>query len=337
MISKWKEIGKLIRLQILGVSTPPVIGGLTVAGDTFTWSQFFPLFLLGLFAQIYGFVLNDLGDIELDKTSKDLSERPLVKGTVSKKTAVFIVLISLVLGFGIAYGFFRNLSALFVLLILTVMGSIYDLFGKKFVGSDLLVAGATGLLCLFGAMVVSESDFNFHEIDYLTWIVVTTAFIQMLYMNVVDGGIKDADHDYKAKIKTIAVELGIRANTTLTIPTGFKIFALCLRSCSILMIFTPFLIRDQRVSMNQIAILGLMVVVIYFYMFKMLNMTRFNRDRITDCIRIQEILRYSLVPVMLGNYIGWFWCILLILIPFIWFAVSTFLLFGKPLSRPTTL
>jgi len=279
-VNKWKGIGKLIRLQILGVSTPPVVGALTVTGCSLTWKQFFPLFILGLLSQIYGFVLNDLSDIELDKTSPDLSERPLVKGTVSKRSAIVIVLVSLVLGFGVAYGFFHNGSAIFLLLILTIMGSIYDLFGKKFVGSDLLVAGATALLCLFGAVVVSEIPMGFQKIHYLTWIIVMTAFNQMLYMNIVDGGIKDADHDFKANIKTIAVAWGVRTGKKLMIPTGFKIFAVSLRSCSVLLIFIPFVVRDSRFSPWQIVILGLMIIPMFHFMIKMLNMTHFDSSSI---------------------------------------------------------
>ena len=57
MIDRCKEFAKLIRLQSLGVSTPPVVGALTITGKDLQAGDFFVIFIIGLLSQIFGFVL----------------------------------------------------------------------------------------------------------------------------------------------------------------------------------------------------------------------------------------------------------------------------------------
>jgi 4-hydroxybenzoate polyprenyltransferase len=39
---------------------------------------------------IYGFVLNDWADVKIDTLTSKLHERPIVKGNITKRTAIFI-------------------------------------------------------------------------------------------------------------------------------------------------------------------------------------------------------------------------------------------------------
>ena len=337
MIYRLREFSKLIRLQSLGVSTPPVVGALTVTGAALHVADFIVLFFIGFLSQVFGFILNDLADLELDKSSDYLSERPLIKGTVSQNQAKILLVVCFILGFGTTWFYFKSLSLIAVLFVVTLSGSVYDLWGKRFVGSDLLVAAATGLLCMYGALAASGS---IHSFNAVTWIVIAAGFLQMLYMNIIDGGLKDADHDFIAGVKSIAVRLGVRADTTsyaLRISLGFKALAIKLRSASVLLLLLPFYLHMPGFHLWQLFILFPMIILMYIFVFNMLFIEKYDREKIGNLIRLQEILRYALVPIMLMGLIGIGWALLLILLPLVWYALSTWFIYGRIMGTPKTL
>ena len=334
MIETLREYAKLIRLQSLGVSTTSVIGALAVSGFVLDPDHFIILFGIGLLAQIFGFVLNDLMDLDLDKTSSYLTERPLVKGTISKKSVTVLLTVCFILGFTITWIAYGSLLLMGVLLLITLSGSLYDCYGKKFAGSDLFVAIASGLLCLYGALATSTP---LSALGLVAWIVIFTAFLQMLYMNIVDGGLKDADHDFSSGVKTLAVKLGVKADPVLQIPNTFKLMAIILRGGSVVLILMPFFMKLSGFHPWQLICLLIMTVGLFYFVLKMLTIKTFNRKQIGTYIRLQELIRYAMVPVMLAGRTGLLWMTILILLPLVWFALSTWFIYGKPMATPKTL
>ena len=81
-----------------GLATPPIFGALSVGvhGDVYSLMI---LFAIGAFSVIFGFVLNDYADVELDKLIKDLKGKPLVDGVIERRTAVFICFFCVLLAF----------------------------------------------------------------------------------------------------------------------------------------------------------------------------------------------------------------------------------------------
>jgi 4-hydroxybenzoate polyprenyltransferase len=149
---------KLFRLPGLGgLATPAVFGALSVGVTDLP--ILLSLLLIGAFSVIYGFVLNDWADIEIYKLTSELHERPLVKGTISKKTAIFICFISVILDYlTITLLFYKSeityfrLLAVVCLSLAGIFGSIYNLYKKRTIGSDFPVAISNGLIVLFGAL-----------------------------------------------------------------------------------------------------------------------------------------------------------------------------------------
>ena len=140
---KYKKIkiaayAKLLRIPGLGgLAIPIVIGAITV-NPNLDFFNLAILFTIGSLASIYGFVLNDFADIEVDKLSRDLWGRPLVSGEISQKTAIaiccFCVIIAFLLIFILFYGKtiegYRYAAAISIS-IAWILGSIYDFYGKK--------------------------------------------------------------------------------------------------------------------------------------------------------------------------------------------------------------
>jgi 4-hydroxybenzoate polyprenyltransferase len=331
MRSVFLEYARLIRLPGLGgFSIAPVFGAISLIeiGVYVDLKFLILIFVLGVFKSIYGIVLNDYVDIEVDRLSEESDKRPLVKGTISKRNALLISILSLIVIFVIIFIFFYRSQTSFYLGVLcailaTIIGTIYDLYGKKFVGSDFLVAAAEGLFVLVGAFLVSPDG----TLSVFTWVISILVFNQYLFMNAVIGGLKDADHDYLLNVKNIALSSGVKVyeNNNIFIPLRFKIFALSIRFFSCFIVFIPFVFFGADYELWQILLLSLLVVLILYLSIKLVNIKNIERKgKIVKFIGLQGVLRYSLVPIMLIPVVGLFIVFILLIFPLIWFIIFRF-------------
>ena len=307
---------KLLRIPGLGgLAIPPVIGAITVG--VLDFYNLLILFVIGSFAVIYGFILNDYADVELDKLVKELRGKPLVSGAVSRKNAIAICVFCMLFSFLFIFILWRgetfdNYKFVALLCIFTagVLGSIYNLYGKKIVGSDFLVAISMAFVFLFGA-------FSFGVPTVLTWVIFLLTFNQTLHMNAVEGGIKDADHDYIMGVKNIALSSGVKVDgDSVFIPIPFKAFGMGIRLFSAALLFVPFVFYGYDYHVWQIIILALAILGVLYFSVKLLS-----------------FLRYSLVPIMLISFIGIVYSVVLIIFPIVWYLIFAPLL-GEKLFRP---
>lgn len=315
-----------------GLAIPPVIGALTVG--VYDFYSLLILFVIGTFAALYGFILNDFADVEVDKLSKELQGKPLVSGDISKNTAlmicVFFILLSFLMIFVLWYKETLDcfkFGALLCIFFATLLGSIYNFYGKRIVGSDFLVAISMGFVFLFGAL-------SFGEPNVITWIIFLLTFNNLLHMNAVEGGIKDADHDPLIGVKNIASVSGVKVTSkNIVIPGGFKAFSMGIRLFSMVLVFTPFLFYGYDYFVWQLVLLLLGVFGVLFFSVKLLSIKTFDRDKIRKYIGIQSFLRYSLVPVMLISIIEPLLAVLLIILPIGWYIIFTPIM-GEKLFKP---
>jgi len=337
MSSLLNDYVKLLRLPGLGGLATPTLFGAISAGVT-DIRLLALVFLIGAFSVIFGFVLNDYVDVEVDRQTSELYERPLVKGTISKKTALVICIISLVGAYLTIFLLFygspiteSRILAVVCISVAWILGSLYDFYSKKIVGSDFLVATSEFLLVLFGALAVTQGN----TINVITWIIALLTFNQLLYMNAVDGGLKDADHDYKQNVRNIAGALGVRVkeNNEMIVPPSFKAFGIGIRCFSGFLVFVPFVFYGYKYEVYQIIVLLVLIVLVLFSTLRLLNLKKFDRDKIKKIISAEAYLRYSLVPVMLISIIGLFWSIILIIFPIVWYILLA-PLSGEKLFRP---
>jgi len=316
-MEKFHAYSKLLRLPGLGgLAIPPVFGAISVG--IYNFSHLFLLFLIGCFTAIFGFVLNDYADVELDSLVKELRGKPLVSGAVSKKNAILIVMVSVILTFFTVAILWRGktidelkFSGITCLTIAGLLGTVYNLYGKKIIASDLMVALSMSFLFLFGAL-------SFSKPNLLTWIIFILTFNQTLHMNAVEGGIKDVDHDFVMGVKNLALYSGVRVNNgNIFIPWHFKLFGVLIRVSSAILIFIPF-IYGLDYEVWQIAILILLIFGVIYLEIKLLEMKKFDRNEIRKLISSAAFLRYSIVPFMLVSKIGAI-SIFLAVFPILWY------------------
>ena len=97
-MKKFNAYAKLLRLPGLGgLAIPPVFGAISVG--VYDFYKLSILFIIGALSAIYGFVLNDYADVELDRLVKELHGKPLVSGAISKKSAIAVCVICIFLAF----------------------------------------------------------------------------------------------------------------------------------------------------------------------------------------------------------------------------------------------
>lgn len=324
-----QEYAKFFRVQVLGASITAVIGALSVKGFALESSDFIILFVIGALATIGGYVFNDYCDVKIDKYVKDLKGRPLVKGTISRRTALNIFIFFNVISFLLLLIFYGRILPVTIRIISMVLGPLYNMLSKKLVGSDIFLAGSMAFFCLFGAVAVSGDIQDLHMISGLTWTVVLLVFVHVLFMNIIEGSLKDAENDRRSGVKNLAISLGVKVEEKkMLIPNSFKAIAIFLNIITSVSVFIPFLFFNFNFFNIQIILLILLVISMFIITIKFVNIDIFDRKKIGQYSAREEFISYIIVLIMLIGFIGVSWTIFLILLPIIWFILFNYMLYG---------
>jgi len=301
----------------------PVLGALSMWDlENTSLFKLFILFGIGCFSHIYGFVLNDVMDVKIDKLSKELSTRPLVSGVITKKKATYFAIFCMIFSFIFTAFFYKELISylllLFILLIAYLLATIYNIISKKYPGMDFFVASAIFFLIIFGASTVGAPT-------ALAFIVALIGSIQVLFMNMINGAIKDIDHDEKGLANILAIKLGAKTKgKVITLPNSFKLVGYSIEIIRSFLIFTPFLFFSFSYELWQIALLIILTILIFVSIFKMFLIKEFVRNRIRKNIAIIVIFMYATTPIMLSSLN--LYIMLLAIVPPLWFICSNLIL-----------
>lgn len=335
-----KEYGKLARsfnMALTGMA--PVFGALAM-GERDPL-RLVVLFVLGCGAHIFGFVLNDYIDERIDKHSDELSERPLVSGTITPNGALAFAIfgLALMLGLGALLVWPALYPSMFILLAAAGSATLYNFISKKAPGMDVFVSGAVGLLALFGSASVSM------HFSALAYDIAFLAFMQVMFMNIVAGGLKDIDHDYKAGGMNLAIALGCKVlehkkkrkvkedgfDNDLIIPMGFKALAHGIEIVFLICVLLPWMttafpsgFRSLNLQFVVVFILGIAMISAST---RLMAQRSFVRPQMRKFIGLHYALNFSLVPVML-SVMAW-WIFLFALIPPLGFVLANLALHGE--------
>jgi 4-hydroxybenzoate polyprenyltransferase len=328
-----KEYLKLARSFNAGLtSLAPVLGA--VAMQQFNLFNLFLLFLIGFFGHSYGFALNDILDLKIDQTSKEIKDRPLINKKITIRNARIFVISCAIISFLLAIylSWKTNHYFPFIILVLSSVSiTTYDLISKKYPGMDIFVAGSIFLLILYGSSTVSLN------ITPLAWVVCTLGTIQVFFMQFIAGGLKDIENDFKMGAKTLAVKMGVRVeNGLVKMPNSFKILAYSLQLTELVLLFVPFfLIFSPLRLFHYILFVALILfsLLMLFISYKLLNMKYFERNKARKLIGSHFQINYILVPIMLMALTPW--SIFLAVISPLIFVLSNVVLHGTLLQPKT--
>lgn len=331
-MGKLREYLKLSRSFNAGLTAiAPVMGAIAMKEG-----ELLPLvllFLVGFFGHVYGFVLNDIIDLHIDRNAEEISDRPLVSGTVSMREAWAFALLSMAASFVIAVALAWHWYGWFPLLFLGLSAlsiTVYDLISKRYPGMDVFVGAGVLLLIVYGAVSAGW------PLSRLAWVVVGLGTLQVLFMQFVAGGLKDVENDYRSQANTLAVTMGVRVvGGRMIVPPSFKTLAYGLQTVDVALVFTPLLyIFGWRNSLVQLALLVPLSLAMVAISVKLLGMERFDRQRARRFIGMHYFINFSLVPIMLTAINPW--AGLLVFVPLGAFVLSNVTLHGT-LLRPKTM
>lgn len=334
-IREYLKLSRSFNAVLTGVS--PVMGA--IAMQEFDFLRLFLLFLVGFLGHTYGFVLNDILDYKIDKSSKEISDRPLISGTISIKKAWAFALISMVFAFVIATYISFVSDFYFPLLMIGLSAffiTIYDLISKKLPGMDIFVSIGVFFLVIYGSTTVTG---NLKGLTTLAWIVGILGSIQVLFMQFIAGGLKDIENDYKMGAKTLAVKLGVRiTNGLLKISNSFKALAYGIQLIDVIVVFLPFFIHwniDDLTVFQYIqwATIVLISIIMIILSHKLLSMKKFKRGKARKYIGSHYMINFMIVPIMLMKINPW--AGLLMFVPLVGFISNNLIIHGTLLQPKT--
>jgi 4-hydroxybenzoate polyprenyltransferase len=289
------------------------------------------LFLIGLFYHIYGYVLNDYVDINLDRQSLDLSKKPLVSGMIPKEHALFLILSGLIGGYILAFIYIRTIIPLCLFSLAILFGGVYDLYGKKIPGiSDFIIAGSLTFAFFFGASTVSS---YFSVPVYLTGLLI---FVAIVFVNVIEGGLKDVDHDYLAGGKTLAILLGVKVQENRLLITkkfigfGYGLIGVCFL-LALFLFMQPEIDIFHGKFIEPILVIVLLVI-IFVLSVRFFQLKVFDRSKIKRMYAVINGLAGVLLFFGIYPIIGLTALVVLLALPATWYILFNMVLYKKPLQ-----
>ncbi|KYK31825.1 MAG: hypothetical protein AYK22_07685 [Thermoplasmatales archaeon SG8-52-3] len=237
-MKKIKAVWELLRLEHgVMIAIAIFIGSLiALKGEGFpAFDKFILTFFTALFLEASTFALNDYYDLEIDKKNKR-TDRPLVRGDLSPKSALYLFFILFPLG--IIFSFFVNIACFTIALITAVLAIIYDAKMKKIkLLGNFYIAYVMAIPFIFGGAAVLGNHGISFEIDPAIYIIALIAFFAGSGREIMKD-VMDFKGDIKKGVKSFPKYIGTRRSNILA--GLFFIVAIVLS-------FFPFIMRQYQI------------------------------------------------------------------------------------------
>ena len=213
-MKKLTAIWQLMRLEHGVMIALAILVGFLIAtqknfptADTFL-RQFFLTFLTALFLEASTFALNDYYDIEIDRKNKR-TDRPLVRGDLTPKTAVYIFV--LLFPLGILCSYFVNLTCFLIALITALFAIFYDAVLKKIkLLGNFFIAYIMAIPFVFGgAAVLQQGNTLDVNLNPAIFIIALIAFLAGAGREIMKD-VMDFEGDLQKGVRSFPRYLGTR-------------------------------------------------------------------------------------------------------------------------------
>jgi 4-hydroxybenzoate polyprenyltransferase len=224
-----RSLAQFIRASVLGVTYSVVALGLAVPGRL-TALTLLGLGLTGLLFHSSVYVLNDVVDLEVDRTTAARQDFPQPRGAVSRPVATATALVLGTLGLGVSYAWWRQWTVATAYSVAMLCLWAYDLLGKRLwppMLSDLLQGLGWGFVCVMASASVAQ--WHYASLPVFAYVVVL-----ILLVNGVHGSVRDYENDTAHHLRTTAVFfLGQRQPRPHRLPAPYLAYALALQCAQV--------------------------------------------------------------------------------------------------------
>ncbi len=328
-----REYLKLIRpYGILFIGLTPVFGAL--CNGQYDGYSLFILLVIGVLGHIFVFVQNDYFDMEVDRQSKYVVQRPLISGVISRLQARSLFLGAFFVSLVIVVIFFFTFRSVALLLFSFILMTLYNRYSKRTPGMEYVLAAAVFCYGVFGAFTVSE------EISFFALSISSVAALQWVFSVGVSANLKDVEYDTKLGITTTPVLFGTHVvDNELQKPLSFIVYAYTIKFLHVGVALLPLIF-----GYSSYVISGFPFPLVCFFIlaFLLLYTTRGilttslrNRNLMLLYEGAHEGLALLLIPVVLMSYlikhIGLFSTLFLMVLLIFWPLFCLRFLYGRSL------
>jgi geranylgeranylglycerol-phosphate geranylgeranyltransferase len=250
-MKKLKAIWELLRLEhgVL-IAIAILIGSLiALKGKVFpSFYEFILTFFTALFLEASTFALNDYYDLDIDKKNKR-TDRPLVRGDISPRVALYSFFILFPLG--IISSYFVNTACFIIALSTALLAILYDVKMKKIkLIGNFYIAYVMAIPFIFGGAAVLENNVLIFEIDPSIYIIALIAFFAGSGREIMKD-VMDFEGDVKKGVRSFPKYIGNRKSNILA---GFFFII------AIILSFLPFVLKQYQIYYLNYSYLFLVLI-----------------------------------------------------------------------------
>lgn len=236
-MKKLKAIWELMRLEHGVMLFLAILIGSLISQKTLYDNLNLPLlnivltFFTALFLEASTFALNDYYDLDIDRINKR-TDRPLVRGDLSPKTALNIFYLLFPLGLICSY--FVNMTCFIIALITALISVLYDVKMKKIkLIGNFYIAYIMAIPFVFGgATVLGNNAFSLGTINPAIYVIALIAFLAGAGREIMKD-VMDFEGDKIQGVKSFPRYIGNRASNGVA-----SVFYLCAIALSFLPYFS---------------------------------------------------------------------------------------------------
>jgi 4-hydroxybenzoate polyprenyltransferase len=360
MLQSVKSFARLGRSQTAVLTGLTPLLGAVASGHTPSW-RFLPLFFIGIGGHLFGFSMNEIVDLPVDRLSSALSDKPLVKGEICPHRATVFAIGTLLFSYGTGTVFFHSPMAMIVLFLSALFSVMYNMCGKRIPFMDVFLAASIGLLAMYGAIALHETSDTFpaarltffrlqqiapvHDtftrflskngVSMETLIIGLLLALQLLVQNIT-AGLKDIIHDRNAGATTVPVIMGVHTSNSGEIAVTPSFYVLCaaakgIRTVAILV--SALCGTAFRTTGPQISVIVVLDLTSWILWLKLTTFSPAQRTPFLRTLAQHEIVSFLAIAVMLYTFTGYSGIAFLVFFPSLWAIVFLFWLYGGKLPN----
>ncbi len=288
-MKKLKAIWQLMRLEHGVMLFLAILIGSLISQKTLYDNLNLPLmnivltFFVALFLEASTFALNDYYDMEIDRINKR-TDRPLVRGDVSPKTA--LVLFYVLFPLGLLCSFFVNMTCFVIALITALISVLYDIKMKKIkLIGNFYIAYIMAIPFIFGGATVLGNDaFSLGVINPVIYIIALIAFVAGAGREIMKD-VMDFEGDQIKGVKSFPRYIGKRASSG--VAAMLYLFAIALS-------FLPFFLEGFGVYYRNITYFILILITDSMLLSTCLQLMFKSEPRMSF------LRKYTLVAIFIG-------------------------------------
>jgi geranylgeranylglycerol-phosphate geranylgeranyltransferase len=283
MLKKIKAIWELMRLEHgVMIAIAILIGSLIASKNLPGFYKFIYTFFTALFLEASTFALNDYYDFDIDKKNKR-EDRPLVRGDLSKNTALYLFFILFPLG--IISSYFVNLTCFYIALITAIFAIFYDMILKKIkLFGNFFIAYVMAIPFVFGAAaVLSENNLSMN-LSPAVFIIALIAFLSGVGREIMKD-VMDYKGDREEGVKSFPKYIGIKKS---------NFIAALFYMIAILLSFLPFIIEIfgfYYLNYYYLAVVLITDIMLFMTVIKLI----FDKD-----IKMKYYRKFTLIALFIG-------------------------------------